>query len=69
MAPSHHTWHVGTVKQWTERGELAPKKAKTVPCTGKVMVSVLWDAHGIIVIVFKKVKQSMVSIMRIYCTV
>ncbi|CAK9820465.1 Histone-lysine N-methyltransferase SETMAR [Anthophora plagiata] len=32
-------------KQWTERGESAPKKAKTVPSAGKVMTSVFWDAQ------------------------
>lgn len=37
-------------KQWTERGESAPKKAKTVPSAGKVMASVFWDARGIIFI-------------------
>ncbi|XP_076667941.1 histone-lysine N-methyltransferase SETMAR-like [Andrena cerasifolii] len=37
-------------KQWTERGESAPKKAKTVPTAGKVMASVFWDARGIILI-------------------
>ncbi|XP_023218736.1 uncharacterized protein LOC111620945 [Centruroides sculpturatus] len=31
-------------KEWTERGESAPKKAKTVPSAGKVMASVFWDA-------------------------
>ena len=30
-------------KQWTERGESAPKKAKTLPSAGKVMASVFWD--------------------------
>jgi len=37
-------------KQWTEKGESAPKKAKTVPSAGKVMASVFWDARGIIFI-------------------
>lgn len=37
-------------KQWTARGESAPKKAKTVPSAGKVMASVFWDARGIIFI-------------------
>lgn len=37
-------------KQWTERGEPAPKKTKTVPSAGKVMASVFWDACGIIFI-------------------
>ena len=37
-------------KQWTRRGEPAPKKAKTVPSAGKVMASVFWDCRGIIFI-------------------
>ena len=37
-------------KQWTARGESAPKKAKTIPSAGKVMASVFWDARGIIFI-------------------
>jgi len=37
-------------KQWIARGELAPKKAKTIPSAGKVMASVFWDARGIIFI-------------------
>jgi hypothetical protein len=37
-------------KQWVPRGESAPKKAKTVPSAGKVMVTVFWDSQGIILI-------------------
>lgn len=37
-------------RQWIEKGESAPKKAKTVPSAGKVMASVFWDAKGIIFI-------------------
>jgi len=37
-------------KQWTEKGESAPNKAKTVPSAGKIMASVFWDACGIILI-------------------
>ena len=33
-------------KQWTERGESAPKKAKTVSSAGKVMASAFWYARG-----------------------
>ena len=33
-------------KQWTERGESAPKKAKTVPSASKVMASTFWDTRG-----------------------
>ena len=36
------------LKQWTSAGEGAQKKAKTVPPTGKVMVTVFWDSQGII---------------------
>lgn len=37
-------------KQWTGKGESAPKKAKVVPSAGKVMATVFWDSHGIIFI-------------------
>ena len=37
-------------KMWTGPGEFAPKKAKTVPSTGKVMAKIFWDSHGIILI-------------------
>ena len=37
-------------KELTERGELAPKKAKTILSAGKVMASVVWDPRGIIFI-------------------
>lgn len=37
-------------KQWREKGESAPKKAKTVLSAGKVMATVFWDARGIIFI-------------------
>ena len=33
---------------WTESGESAPKKAKTVPSAGRVMATIFWDSHGII---------------------
>ena len=35
---------------WTVTGESAPKKAKTVPSAGKVMATIFWDSHGIILI-------------------
>ena len=35
-------------KQWTSPGETVSKKAKTVKLAGKVMVTVFWDARGII---------------------
>ena len=37
-------------KKWTEPGESAPKKARTVPSTGKVMATIFWNSHGIILI-------------------
>jgi hypothetical protein len=37
-------------KQWVPSGESAPKKAKTIPSAGKVMVTVFWDSEGIILI-------------------
>ena len=35
---------------WIRPGESAPKKAKTVPSAGKVMATIFWDSHGIILI-------------------
>src|SRR5436190_23298789 len=37
-------------KQWTAKGEPAPKTAKTVLSAGKVMATVFWDSHEIILI-------------------
>lgn len=37
-------------KQWVEKGEPAPKKAKTVLSAGKVMATVFWDVRGVIFI-------------------
>ncbi|GFX97046.1 mariner Mos1 transposase [Trichonephila clavipes] len=37
-------------KQWTTRGEPAPKKAKTVFSTRKVMPTVFWNSHRVILI-------------------
>ena len=37
-------------KIWTGPGESAPKKKKTVPLAGKVMATIFWDSHGIILI-------------------
>lgn len=36
--------------QWIAVGEPAPKKAKTVASSGKVLATVFWDARGIILI-------------------
>ena len=35
-------------KMWTGPGESALKKAKMVPSAGKVMATIFWDLHGII---------------------
>ena len=37
----------GHSEQWTEREKSAPKKAKTVPSSVKVMASFCWDAFGL----------------------
>ena len=37
-------------KQWNAKGEPAPKKDKTVFSAGKVMATVFWDSHGVILI-------------------
>ncbi|UYV61790.1 hypothetical protein LAZ67_1006570, partial [Cordylochernes scorpioides] len=38
--------------QWRQSGSSPPKKAKTVPSTGKVMVSVFWDSEGVLLLDF-----------------
>ncbi|UYV80508.1 hypothetical protein LAZ67_19000385 [Cordylochernes scorpioides] len=38
--------------QWRHSGSPPPKKAKTVPSAGKVMVSVFWDSEGVILLDF-----------------
>ena len=38
------------IKMWTGPGKSAPKTAKTVPSAGKVMDTIFWDSHGIILI-------------------
>ena len=37
-------------KQWVKLGETAPKRPKTQQSARKVMASVFWDAHGVILI-------------------
>lgn len=36
--------------QWTESGESRPKRPKTQQSAGKVLGSVFWDSHGILLI-------------------
>ena len=36
-------------KQWVKPGESAPKRPKTQQSAGKVMGSILWDAHRVII--------------------
>ncbi|UYV67322.1 hypothetical protein LAZ67_5000223 [Cordylochernes scorpioides] len=38
--------------QWRHFGSPPPKKAKTVPTAGKVMVSVFWDSEGVLLLDF-----------------
>ncbi|UYV75022.1 hypothetical protein LAZ67_12002126 [Cordylochernes scorpioides] len=38
--------------QWRRSGSPPPKKAKTVPPAGKVMVSVFWDSEGVLLLDF-----------------
>ena len=47
-------------KQWIEAGGNVSKKAKTVTSAVKIMVTIVWDAHGIIYIdyLFKKRKNN-----------
>ena len=37
-------------KQWIYTGETPPTKARTIPSIGKVMITVFWDAKGVIFI-------------------
>ncbi|UYV75970.1 hypothetical protein LAZ67_13001971 [Cordylochernes scorpioides] len=38
--------------QWRHSGSPPPKKAKTVPSAGKVMVSAFWDSEGVLLLDF-----------------
>ncbi|UYV79713.1 hypothetical protein LAZ67_18000385 [Cordylochernes scorpioides] len=38
--------------QWRHSGSPPPKKAKTVPSVGKIMVSVFWDSEGVLLLDF-----------------
>ncbi|UYV74088.1 hypothetical protein LAZ67_11002072 [Cordylochernes scorpioides] len=38
--------------QWRHSGSPPPKKAKTVPSAGKVMVSVFWESEGVLLLDF-----------------
>ena len=49
--PFLNNWSIGVrilLKQWTSPGERAPKKAKNVLSTGKIMATVFWDSQGVI---------------------
>ena len=53
-------------KQWNANGEPAPKKAKTVFSAEKVMATVFWDNHTVILIDYlQKGKNHYRSILRI----
>ena len=39
-------------KRWTSPGKRAPKKAKTVLSTRKLMASIFWDSQGVIYIYY-----------------
>lgn len=52
-------------KQWTSPSERAPKKAKTVISAGKVMATIFWDAHGIILIDYLEKGRTITS--QYYC--
>lgn len=43
------TWIHYCTPEMISPGERAPKKAKTVPSSGKVMATVFWDSKGIII--------------------
>ncbi|UYV79087.1 hypothetical protein LAZ67_17001077 [Cordylochernes scorpioides] len=44
--------------KWRHSGSPPPKKAKTVPSAGKVMVSVFWDSEGVLLLDFLKKGQT-----------
>ena len=55
------------LKQWTSLSEPAPK---TVKSAGKVMVTIFWDARGIIHIDYLPSQQTIISITtQLYWTV
>ena len=45
-------------KQWTTKGKLIPKKAKTIPSASKVMATVFGDNHGVIFIDYLKKEET-----------
>ena len=44
--------------QWKHAGSPCPKKAKTVPSAGKVMVTVFWDVEGVLMLDYLKKGQT-----------
>lgn len=48
MDTSLHTPNKNAIKAM--HGEMAPKKAKSVFSAGKVMGTLFWDSHGVILI-------------------
>ena len=38
--------------QWHHLGSPSPKKFKLAPSAGKVMITVFWDSHGVILLDF-----------------
>jgi len=53
-------------KQCVASGESAPKKAKTIPSTGKVMI-IFWDARDIIFINFLEKGKTITGVyLRLY---
>lgn len=48
-------------KQWILPGEHEPKKAKTMPSVGKVMVIVLWDTQNVIYFDYLKTGKSITA--------
>ncbi|KAK7575531.1 hypothetical protein V9T40_011817 [Parthenolecanium corni] len=53
--------------QWCAPGEPAPKKAKTERVTAKIMATVFWDSHGILLIRYMPRKSTINSTA--YCEV
>ena len=48
-------------KMWTGPAESTPKKAKTIPSAGKVMATIFWNSHGIILIDYLQKRKTIIE--------
>ena len=49
-------------RQWVGPGSLRPKKFKTQPSAGKVMVTVFWDTKGVIMLDFLPKRNTIIGV-------